>query len=86
MRNGKKNGQGIFYYLDGRVYKGNWENDFPQGYGAEEGAHFYEGEWRKGLRHGKGYLRLKDGSTYQGLFYDGRPHGAGLFKNDLLTY
>lgn len=34
MRNGKKNGKGIFYYIDGRVYKGAWENDLIHGYGA----------------------------------------------------
>lgn len=43
MRNGKKNGEGTFYYADGRVFKGKWENDQIHGYGAEEGAYFYEG-------------------------------------------
>ena len=86
MRNGKKNGQGIFYYIDGRMYNGNWENDIIHGYGAEQGAYFYEGEWKRGIKHGKGYLKMKDQSTYQGQFADGRPHGTGIFKNNLLTF
>jgi hypothetical protein len=35
MRNNKKNGEGIFYYIDGRVYKGTWKDDQIHGYGAE---------------------------------------------------
>lgn len=38
------------------------------------------------MKHGKGYLKMKDNSTYQGQFSDGRPHGTGIFKNELLTY
>lgn len=34
MKNNAKNGQGIYYYLDGRLYKGFWVNDAINGYGA----------------------------------------------------
>jgi hypothetical protein len=34
MKNGVKQGEGIFYYLDGRVYKGSWMNDVISGYGV----------------------------------------------------
>ena len=34
MNHGKKNGQGIYYYADGRVYKGMWTNDEIQGFGV----------------------------------------------------
>jgi len=27
MKKGVKSGEGIYYYLDGRVYKGNWVDD-----------------------------------------------------------
>lgn len=73
MKKGVKNGQGIYYYLDGRVYKGSWADDQINGFGAEEGAHFYEGEWLNGSWHGKGYLRMKDGSIFEGQFFQGRP-------------
>ena len=43
MRVGKKNGEGIFYYLDGRIFKGSWKENEISGYGCEEGSHFYEG-------------------------------------------
>lgn len=30
---GKRNGLGISIYYDGRVYKGQWKNDYPEGFG-----------------------------------------------------
>lgn len=59
MQAGKRHGQGIFYYIDGRVYKGTWIEDQIQGYGTEEGPVYYEGEWVKGKWHGKGLLKFK---------------------------
>jgi hypothetical protein len=81
MKRGVRSGEGIYYYLDGRVYKGNWADNQINGFGAEEGAHFYEGEWLHGLWHGKGYLRLKDGSIFEGHFFQGKPEGTNTFKN-----
>ena len=34
MKQGRKNGQGIYYYIDGRVYKGSWVDDQIQGFGV----------------------------------------------------
>lgn len=34
MKNGIREGQGTFYYIDGRVYRGAWHNDMKTGYGV----------------------------------------------------
>jgi hypothetical protein len=34
MKFGKKEGDGIFYYIDGRIYKGKWHNDLINGFGV----------------------------------------------------
>ncbi|XP_069097091.1 MORN repeat-containing protein 1 isoform X2 [Pleurodeles waltl] len=38
----------------------------------------YEGQWKKGKKHGHGKLLLKDGSYYEGEFADGEIEGNGL--------
>ncbi|XP_070812380.1 MORN repeat-containing protein 1 [Pituophis catenifer annectens] len=38
----------------------------------------YEGQWKKGKKHGHGKLLLKDGSYYEGEFVDGEIVGHGL--------
>ncbi len=85
MNNGSRHGQGIFYYLDGRVFKGSWVDDLITGQGVEEGNALYQGEWLKGKWHGKGKLTLKD-SIYEGQFFNGKPHGTGVFSNVTLTF
>ncbi|XP_069466285.1 MORN repeat-containing protein 1 isoform X2 [Ambystoma mexicanum] len=37
----------------------------------------YEGQWKKGKKHGHGKLLLKDGSYYEGEFADGEIEGNG---------
>lgn len=80
MLNGNRHGQGIYYYLDGNVYKGTWAEDQIQGQGAQEGKYFYQGDWLKGKWHGKGALTVNN-TQYDGQFINGKPHGEGLFKN-----
>ena len=41
MAKGLMEGKGIYYYLDGRVYKGEWRRGVKQGYGVEEGDNTY---------------------------------------------
>uniref|UniRef100_A0A8C6XKS2 MORN repeat containing 1 n=1 Tax=Naja naja TaxID=35670 RepID=A0A8C6XKS2_NAJNA len=38
----------------------------------------YEGQWKRGKKHGHGKLLLKDGSYYEGEFVDGEIVGHGL--------
>jgi hypothetical protein len=37
----------------------------------------YEGQWRKGLRHGKGKMSFKSGGVYEGEFIKGYKCGWG---------
>eukprot|EP00794_Sanderia_malayensis_P009794 gene9794-10793_t len=40
----------------------------------------YEGEWRKGKKHGHGKLVMNDGSFYEGQFVNGEMSGVGVRK------
>ena len=43
----------------------------------------YEGEWRKGKRHGAGSMTLEilgETTSYVGNWKNGLPHGEGAFK------
>nr|XP_022338314.1 MORN repeat-containing protein 1-like isoform X4 [Crassostrea virginica] len=59
-------------------------NPFPKhgsGHGIYqyENKYFrYEGQWRKGVKHGQGKLQMADGSYYEGTFVDGEIDGKGI--------
>ena len=66
--------------MNGFSYDGNWENNKPNGYGAEtysDGSR-YDGEFMDGLKHGKGNFHWNDGRKYVGEFREGYMHGKGL--------
>ena len=45
-----RSGHGICTYDDGRIYNGNWANDFPSGQGTMTwpDGDKYEGQWING--------------------------------------
>lgn len=86
MQYGVREGQGTFYYLDKRVYRGSWKNDERCGYGVEEGEDYYEGEWLHGFKNGRGSIKFSDGSLYEGEFHQDMPHGLGIFQNNFMLY
>ena len=48
--NGKKDGEGIFYFKNGDIFKGNWECGKPHGEGVYETKNRkYFGNWRQGM-------------------------------------
>ncbi|XP_053546327.1 MORN repeat-containing protein 1 [Bombina bombina] len=62
-------------------YVGEIKKQLRHGYGLYVyGNTFfrYEGEWRRGKKHGQGKLFFKDGSYYEGDFMDGEITGNGL--------
>ena len=73
FKDGKKNGQGTFYYTDGSVYVGELKDGKRNGQGTltfSDGSTFsdgkkYEGEW-------------KDGNPWNGILYDKK--GNILYK------
>ena len=72
---GLRKGEGTFYFNDGRVYRGSWERDEKNGYGIEEGVHYYEGEWKNDLKEGQGVINFEDNSKYEGNFIHDYPQG-----------
>ncbi|KAM4652119.1 MORN repeat-containing protein 1 [Discoglossus pictus] len=62
-------------------YTGEVKRQLRDGYGFYVYANTffrYEGEWKKGKKHGRGKLLFKDGSYYEGEFMDGEITGNGL--------
>ena len=48
MQEGRKNGYGVYYYINGNTYTGQWLNDKKHGSGIYVYAasnEKYEGEW-----------------------------------------
>ena len=78
--NGKKNGEGTFFYPDGSKHEGNWVNDQRQGWGTYTypNGDTYEGEWANNQRHGQGvYSYASTGSRYEGTWFHGKMEGPG---------
>ena len=57
--NGMRHGTGKFYYQDGGMYDGEWNENKMEGYGKlyyQSGKLAYEGEWKADQFTGKGIL------------------------------
>jgi hypothetical protein len=47
----RRNGQGKYWYADGRCYSGEYKDDRPNGQGKQtdsDGSVLYDGEWNLG--------------------------------------
>ena len=94
FKNGKRNGQGTMTYSDGRKYVGGVKNGRWHGKGvstALDGQRWYtlyDGEWKKGNKHGQGKLvvtKIDDDGTLLGKWGIGKWKGLtviGEFKNN----
>lgn len=69
-REGKANGKGTFYHLNGDVYEGEFVDDRANGYGVyyHKNGSKYTGYWRNDLKDGKGREEWEDGAFYDGEF------------------
>lgn len=59
MKNGKRNGTGIFYFKDNSFYEGQWKDNRMHGKGClyySNGQLAYEGGWYMDAFHGKGKM------------------------------
>ncbi len=56
IKNGLRNGVGVFAYADGQQYNGEWKNNFKSGEGTQSYPNgcSYKGEWFESQRHGLG--------------------------------
>lgn len=84
--NGKKEGQGSYFFQDGRKYVGNYKNDLIHGEGIlydKNGGIIFQGTWENGnYATGKGYA-IYDGKRYDGEYRDGKPNGYGTYSDTL---
>ena len=62
--NGSKEGEGVYYYMNGNTYKGSWKKDKKHGYGEYKyylTGERYEGEWINGDKKGQGTFEFSFG-------------------------
>ena len=80
-KNGKKNGKGIYKWLDGSTYEGDFEEDLRHGNGLFQWANgeSYKGDYLRDERTGHGVYNWPDGASYEGSFLNGKRHGKGTY-------
>nr|XP_043640084.1 phosphatidylinositol 4-phosphate 5-kinase 9-like [Erigeron canadensis] len=74
---------------NGEFYSGYLLGNVPEGSGKYVWASGckYEGEWRRGIRHGYGKLHWPSGAYYEGDFTGGYMQGTGTYiRADKLVY
>ena len=74
-KNGKRNGQGTYYYGDGSKYSGNFVDNSLSGHGAYfwNNGNKFEGSWNTGKMEGYGtYFYADDATTETGYWSDGK--------------
>ena len=74
-KNGKREGNGISYWPNGKnLYVGSWKDGDYSGFGTEFNMNnhpVYRGDWKKGLYNGKGKLYNKDAEVIaKGIWED----------------
>ena len=82
-RSGEKDGFGIYRWIDGSIYEGEYQDDLRHGKGRFlwSNGESYEGDYLKDERTGKGVYNWPDGSFYEGDFLAGKRHGLGTYKS-----
>jgi hypothetical protein len=67
------NGQGIYKWVDGRFYHGEYLQDKKQGFGVYKWAdnRCYLGQWEHGKQHGEGHYILPNGTVKKVTFENG---------------
>ena len=80
LKNGLKNGKGIYYYVNGNRYEGDWKDDKKEGKGIfyfVNGDRF-EGECKNDKANGKGIKYFNNGDKYDGDWKDDTMEGRGI--------
>lgn len=67
------NGFGVYTYISGAIYTGEWMNNFHHGKGVYEfpDGSVYEGEWKNHKMNGEGCYTDRDGRKWKGEFVEG---------------
>ena len=80
---GKRSGNGVIVYKDGRKYDGQWLDGKRHGHGVltyPVNDTRYEGSWVNDVKQGKGKMTFKiddESSSYDGDWVDNKMHGKG---------
>jgi len=74
-------GYGTYYYKNGDVYEGYWENGIREGEGEMKYAtnESYKGTYHLSLANGRGIYIFKNGDRYDGDFKGGYMNGRGTY-------
>ena len=82
-RSGHKDVYGIYRWIDGSIYEGEYQDDLRHGKGRFlwSNGESYEGDYLKDERTGKGVYNWPDGSSYDGAYLAGKRHGLGIYKS-----
>ena len=80
-----QDGNGTYYYVDGRIYKGGWTEGVQTGKGSMTfpDGDSYVGDWDTGNMNGWGAFYWNNGNSYQvgqARGGEGRPVMAGLTR------
>jgi hypothetical protein len=92
LKDGLKNGKGVYVKKNGNKFIGSWENDdligeveiFYQEDGGMKGTQ-YKGNFKNGFANGFGMFIFPNKEKYIGEIKDSKPHGDGIwiFKSGL---
>ncbi len=66
------------------TYNGDCKKGKAHGFGKAQGAHTYEGEFRKGWPFGEGIYTWNEGRWYKGRFRNGLKNGYGKMHSNLV--
>ena len=82
VKNGRKEGHGIYTFNNGDQYDGEWKNNKKEGHGLYTWASGskYDGEFKNSLREGKGVYTYNNGDEYDGEWKNDKEEGHGVFK------
>ena len=74
------NGEGAFYWKDGRIYIGNWYDNKMNGYGIFiwPDKKKYYGNYKNNLKEGFGIFYWNDGYRFEGFWKEGKRNGYGF--------
>ena len=85
LKNGKRDGKGLFQWLDGDIYFGDWKDDKREGKGkyCYSDGDVYLGDWVNDKKEGKGVYSFNHGNKYDGDFQNDKREGKGIeyYKN-----
>ena len=80
LKNGLKNGKGIYLYANGNRYEGDWKDDKREGRGKFifVNGDIFEGECKNDKANGKGVKYFNNGDKYEGDWKDDAMEGRGI--------